>query len=117
MKPSQADKIFNLLLDGQLHTTQEIQIKCYGADHLGSAAITSRISEIRVTHPEYDIPSAKKYKGGIFSYQMTKKPVKEIITIGKKFETKKWFDPIKGWQKQRTAIVRSAIDLTQLSLF
>jgi len=51
--------------------------------------------------------------GTDYVYTLIKpEPVKEIITIGKKFETKKWFD--NGWQETKTAIKMSE---SQSSLF
>lgn len=44
---SQTDRIYNLLMDHKPHRTDEIQIKIYGANHLGTARISGRVSDIR----------------------------------------------------------------------
>jgi hypothetical protein len=46
-KLSQASKLYDLLLDGNAHSTNEIQEKVYGREHLGYANIHARITDIR----------------------------------------------------------------------
>ena len=46
-RPSQVDRLYDLLLDGNPHSTNEIQEKIYGREHLGYANIHARVTEIR----------------------------------------------------------------------
>ena len=46
-KISQVERMYNLLKDGQAYRTDQIQLLIYGGDHLGTAAIAQRISNIR----------------------------------------------------------------------
>ena len=46
-KPSQADRLLQLLSDGQPHSTPEIQLVVYGGSHLGTARIASRVTDLR----------------------------------------------------------------------
>lgn len=69
-RPSQADRLLKLLSDGQEHSTDEIQRLVYGADHLGTARIASRVDDLRARG--YDIPKAykKDRHSTIYWYQM-----------------------------------------------
>tara|TARA_R110000868_G_scaffold399462_1_gene673223 strand:- start:284 stop:889 length:606 start_codon:yes stop_codon:yes gene_type:complete len=64
---SQKDKIFNLLQDGRWYDTPSIQIAVYGANHCGSAAIPTRVSELN--NPVKIIESRAK-AGSIWEYRM-----------------------------------------------
>lgn len=44
---SQNEKLLLMLMDGEWHDTVSIQKTVYGADHLGSAAVPSRISDLK----------------------------------------------------------------------
>jgi hypothetical protein len=44
---AQTDKLYQLLLDGKPHRTDEIQISVYGAAHLGVARIGARIFDLQ----------------------------------------------------------------------
>jgi hypothetical protein len=46
-KLSQVARLYNLLSDGNAHSTNEIQDKIYGREHLGYANIHGRITDIR----------------------------------------------------------------------
>jgi hypothetical protein len=46
-KISQTTRLFDLLSDGNPHSTNEIQEKIYGREHLGYANIHGRITDIR----------------------------------------------------------------------
>jgi len=46
-KISQINRLYDLLLDGNSHSTNEIQEKIYGREHLGYANIHGRITDIR----------------------------------------------------------------------
>jgi hypothetical protein len=46
-KPSQAERLRVLLSDGLEHSTPEIQRVVYGGDHLGTARIASRVTDLR----------------------------------------------------------------------
>ena len=56
-KISKVKIIYDLLLDGNPHSTNEIQEKAFGREHLGYANIHARITEIR-----------KKYGVNIINY-------------------------------------------------
>lgn len=58
MKTSQAERLRILLADGEEHRTDEIQQVVYGANHLGTARIASRIDDLRAKG--YDIPNARR---------------------------------------------------------
>ena len=47
MKVSQTTKLFDLLSDGEPHSTIEIMKKVYGGSHLGIARIGARIHDLR----------------------------------------------------------------------
>jgi hypothetical protein len=55
---SQTQKLYELLKDGERHSTREIQIFVYGSDHLGSARIAARIADLR--KEGHDIPNAER---------------------------------------------------------
>jgi len=44
---SQITRLFDLLSDGNAHSTNEIQLKIYGREHLGYANIHGRVTDIR----------------------------------------------------------------------
>lgn len=52
MKKSQTERLYELLSDGQWHSTVEILEKCYGSDRLGIARISARIYDIK---KKYDV--------------------------------------------------------------
>lgn len=64
---SQKDRIIEFLSDGNWHTTPEIQTAVYGANHLGSAAIPSRVAELN--KPKKIIES-RPVTRGIWKYRM-----------------------------------------------
>lgn len=66
---SQNERIAKYLFDGEWHTTPEIQKACYGADHLGSAAIPSRVSDLN--KKGYNIESKQTEIRQIWKYKMT----------------------------------------------
>jgi hypothetical protein len=47
MKISQTERLYNLLSDGEPHSTVEILNRIYGVDHAGYANIHGRITDIR----------------------------------------------------------------------
>lgn len=57
-KESQADRLLQLLSDGEEHSTDEIMRRVYGAGHLGTARIASRINDLR--NRGYEIPEARR---------------------------------------------------------
>ena len=68
-RESQTTRIYNLLMDGEPHRTDEIQIKIYGRNHLGTARISGRVSDIRRIYKitvdgwkDKDIPSLFWYR-------------------------------------------------------
>jgi len=68
-KESQTTRLYNLLSDNLPHRTDEIQIEVYGRDHLGTARISGRISEIKQGYGvrilgwhDEDIPSLYWYQ-------------------------------------------------------
>lgn len=46
-KKSQAERLYNLLQDGQAHSTIEIMERVYGNDHLGLARVGARIYDVK----------------------------------------------------------------------
>lgn len=44
---SQSERLRRLLSDGKPHSTPEIQQVVYGANHLGTARIASRVTDLR----------------------------------------------------------------------
>ena len=44
---SQAQKLLNLLLDGEAHRTDEIMQRVYGGEHLGLSRVGARIYDIK----------------------------------------------------------------------
>ncbi len=44
---SQKARLYNLLVDGEWHATDEIQKVVYGKDHLGVARIAARIHDLK----------------------------------------------------------------------
>lgn len=46
-RPSQVDRLYDLLSDGEPHSTTEILKKIYGREHLGYANIHGRVTDIR----------------------------------------------------------------------
>jgi len=74
MKISQTQKLLELLKDGKRHSTREIQIYVYGADHLGSARIAARADDLRKRG--YNIPEAERdqVNSTIYWYQMIIEP-------------------------------------------
>jgi hypothetical protein len=50
MKPTQTDRLYNLLSDGKPHRTDEIQVVVYGGDHRGLARVGARIYDIKYKH-------------------------------------------------------------------
>lgn len=69
-KLSQTDRLHKLLSDGKEHRTDEIQQVVYGANHLGTARIASRIDDLRAKG--YDIPKARRDENHptLFWYRM-----------------------------------------------
>jgi len=47
---SQTQRLYNLLKDGEPHSTVEIMRKVYGKDHLGLARVGARIYDIKKRH-------------------------------------------------------------------
>lgn len=73
-KLSQADRLLKLLSDGKPHSTPEIQLVVYGADHLGTANIKARIDDLR--NRGYEIPRAEQDKSNpsVYWYQLGNPP-------------------------------------------
>ena len=47
IKPTQTDRLYDLLSDGNAHSTTEILEKVYGVGHSGYANIHGRVTDIR----------------------------------------------------------------------
>lgn len=47
MKTSQNKRLYELLSDGEAHSTTEIQEKVYGSDHLGLARVGARVNDLK----------------------------------------------------------------------
>lgn len=47
MKKSQTQRLYELLLDGKSHRTDEILREVYGSEHLGIARIGARIADLK----------------------------------------------------------------------
>jgi hypothetical protein len=73
-RETQTSKLLKLLSDGYEHSTQEIQLVCYGADHLGTARIASRVDDLR--RKGHEIPRARLDKDDptMAWYRMVLKP-------------------------------------------
>ena len=68
--PSQAERIRQVLSDGQAHSTVEILQRVYGPSHSGIARIASRITDLRAEG--FTITSWKdKQNPTIWFYQMS----------------------------------------------
>lgn len=76
---SQKARMLEFLSDGQWHSTIEIQNAVYGANHLGSAAIPSRISELR-NKDGYTIESNALSKS-IWEYRLVDAKVQAIANL------------------------------------
>lgn len=72
-KPSQADRLLALLLDGEPHNTVEILEKVYGGEHLGIARIASRVNDLR--HRGHEIFSWRDRENStVWVYQLKNAP-------------------------------------------
>lgn len=73
MEKSQADRLLDLLSDGQPHSTIEIQRVVYGGEHLGTARIASRVTDLR--DRGYEIESKPwKINKTVWWYRLKEKP-------------------------------------------
>ena len=73
MKMSQTEKLINLLIDGQEHSTVEIMDKVYGGDHLGLARVGARIFDAK--QKGYSIVGRRdKNKSSVYWYKMILEP-------------------------------------------
>lgn len=71
-KPTQNEKLLELLSDGKPHSAIEIQEVVYGAEHAGSAAIPSRISDLRQLGHVIEAKPGKVNKS-VWWWKLTKK--------------------------------------------
>ena len=69
---SQEDRLYNLLVDGKPHRTDEIQLVVYGSTHLGVCRIGGRIDGLK--KKGCVIPDARKDEKikSLYWYQMLK---------------------------------------------
>ena len=76
---SQTQKLLELLKDGKKHSTPEIQVYVYGANHLGVARISARVDDLRKLG--YNIPNAEPdpINPAISWYRMIIDPVQETL--------------------------------------
>jgi len=82
-KPSQADRLRQLLSDGQPHSTVEILERVYGTGHSGIARIGARIKDLRDRGCEIE-GWKDRQNPTIFIYQMAVKPKPrvEYVDVG-----------------------------------
>lgn len=80
-RKSQADRLLELLSDGKPHNTDEIQTVVYGANHLGTARIASRVNDLR--NRGYEIPEAvqDKVRPTLYWYQLGNPPKPRVKLV------------------------------------
>lgn len=81
---SQANKLLDLLSDGNPHSTTEIMAKVYGGSHLGLARVGARIFDLK---KQGHVITGKKdrYNPTVYWYQIKKEPA---------YQQKKMFENI-----------------------
>lgn len=72
MKRSQAQRLLELLQDGEPHSTVEIMERVYGGDHLGLARVGARVWDLKTKGHEI-VGWKDKERPTLFWYQMTPK--------------------------------------------
>lgn len=72
---SQKQKLLTLLSDYEWHTTPQIQIAVYGANHLGIARVAARINDLK--QDGHDIES-RKVTQSIWEYRLVEKGMRWI---------------------------------------
>ena len=72
---SQKQRLLTLLADYEWHSTPQIQIAVYGANHLGIARVAARINDLK--NDGHDIES-KKITQAIWSYRLVEKGMRCI---------------------------------------
>jgi hypothetical protein len=95
-KINQADLILDLLSDGNSHSTNEIQEKVYGREHLGYANIHARITDLR--ERGINIPRAERDDNIKTLYWYHIEPPKEpeipFYEMPEYFEWKKYYNDL-----------------------
>ena len=77
-KLSQTDRLYNLLSDGEPHSTVEILNKIYGVGHSGYANIHGRVTDVRRKYKPIEIINFRDDKIKSLTYYQIKPPREPI---------------------------------------
>jgi len=78
---SQTELLYNLLKDGQEHSTVEIMEKVYGGSHLGLARVSARIYDIKKKYGVFISGRTDTTNSNIYWYKIVKKRIDILDSI------------------------------------